>query len=457
MAIECLPLKTTTFEVDDKPQKLSLGGSIELDGSALLFMEGVKAGTNTFDIEVDPKVDWISSITYEAIVDQAGNIAGYEFVAQIQQYLGANRKPGDTEPLKDFSPRNADDVTIKLTIPELLPKPEFTYTFDIIQNAPMGNIDMGEAPQIPNTSVEEDEIEKSGKELEQNIKESLDFKKKISAMIDQVWMSIVKLGEEFIDAWKKKLYRILMKLDSQFASSQETIIRKIDAFVLKCAKLVSIAEKIKKEKLKPEGDQDKDMLSHWQSKIQDLQKDLEEEYDSIKEHFVIKDSSGYTELSSLIWKEDQQVTLDMCKTFRSNINNWVEEVFEDKASFLDRMYATFNVGNFGRILDEKFQTLKDQGLVVYNSIRDQVQTGFNAITEPVGAVITTPTGPGAEVSNLIQVRNTIKRVQAACAATVPAFGLMLDAAIFLKLPQKIILPILGAATILTTVSAIPVP
>lgn len=326
---------------------------------------------------------------------------------------------------------------------------EATASVQIQQDPYIAAIELPAAPEFP--SDEDSEFKEeymSNKELCQKLKDE------IMELLDKVWQDLLQLGQDFIEQWTNKIYDILCGVAN--AVNQELAIRKAKVYDYAnlCIKLSKTNDKVATELRRGSENADTEMLDNWNTRITEIRAEQDEiAQDLIDNHTMTEGGKSAMEN----WRNQTQaeiaehMTDGALTSFCSNYFN------SDEQSLIEQLRNTFNVANIGDLIKEKFNQLKNDGRVLVNGVTEMVKSAITSVTEPMGAVITTATGPGFCTTNIMQIRGTVKRVQSQAVALVPCITGMIDAAIFLGLPAALINSLTGIATTLTLVASIPIP
>lgn len=311
------------------------------------------------------------------------------------------------------------------------------------------NIPKIEIPDPPKTPPSEDSEFK--KEYEENKKLDKELRDEIKKLFDKVWGDLLQLTDEFIKTWTHKIYDILCNVGNLV--NQEVSIRKskVYDYANYCIKIIDINDKLLAELKRGSDVADKDMIKNWETKISKYKSKRFDLIDDLYKNHTLT-TSGKVELES--WNELSKSVLVKFMT-ENYLNAFCQEYFNDNEQTLkEKLWNTFNLSNIGDIIKEKFNQLKNDGRVLANGVNEMVNSTITSVTEPMGAVITTPAGPGACVNNPLQIKGVVKRAQSQALALIPCITRMIDAAIFLGLPSGLIQSLIGISTTLTLVSSI---
>lgn len=328
-------------------------------------------------------------------------------------------------------------------------QPEQSCSVSILQEPYMPPIEIPLPPENP--PVDDDEAEK---EMEENVKLSEKIRDEVDKLISAVWAELLQMGQDFIDTWTKKLYDVICKITAQVGN--ELAVRKSAIYeaVNRCIKIAELTKKIDKELKKQASIRDTIMIENWTAKIEACKEEIEEILQEQIESHTLKES-GANKIREFTSEKDTNVLVEwLDKSLESFCNSEYEEGADD---LKQNLYNILNGQCIGKLIEQKFNELKNNGRVLYNGVKEMVSSAVTSVTEPMGAVIVTPMGPGACATNLMQIRGTIKRVQSQAVALVPVIAAMIDAAIFLRLSPNLIQTLVGISATLTIVGTIKIP
>lgn len=323
-----------------------------------------------------------------------------------------------------------------------------TISFQIQQDPSLAAIEIPPAPEAP---AQEDSIFK--KAYEANKEDIRKLREKIESIINKVWLDLLQLAKEFIDEWRNKIYDILCGVANQI--NQEIAIRKskVYNYANNCIKISKYNDKVGTEMRRSNEFRDQTMIDNWNEKVQNLIEDCDNIINDLKEDHTLT-NAGCSIMKT--WQKESQSQIVQHMTDGA-LTSFCDQYFADnEQSLLDKLRNTFNLSNLGAMIESKFNELINDGRVLFNGVVEMVNSAITSVTEPMGAVIATSTGPGTCVTNPLQIRGVIKRVQSQAVALVPVINAMLDAAIFLGLPASLCQTLVGIATTLTIVGTIKV-
>ena len=326
---------------------------------------------------------------------------------------------------------------------------EATASVQIQQDPHIDEIEIPSAPEFPsNEDSKFKEEYMSNKELCEKLKEE------IMDLLDKAWQDLLQLKQQFIDQWTYKLYDILCGVAN--AVNQEMAIRKAKVYDYAnlCIKISKINDKIAKELRRGSENSDNVMLDNWRSKITEIRSEQDKiAQELIDDHTMTE--NGKSAMENWRGQTQSQIAEHMTDgALTSFCNSYFNS---NEQSLIDQLRNTFDASNIGELIKEKFNQLKNDGRVLVNGVIEMVNSAITSVTEPMGAVIATPMGPGVCTTNIMQIRGTVKRVQSQAVALVPCITGMIDAAIFLGLPASLINSLTGIATTLILVKSIPIP
>lgn len=430
-------------------------------------------------------------IFYSSYKNSRGIVTGYGLNFHIHRYYGNGRLTCPTQaeifsPDFDFTPRFYKNLRVKMKVtglvsfeqefylnicqtapdivgPEGFDSPEdFDSFFDEIGNWTDEDIKKYVEANIPDYLGDEYGNQKTDifaeickwLALAEFVEKLIAMRDQLLPMLESYGEAFLILGKEFIEKWKQKLLDLYFKIDSQFKNARETQQQAVQSYVDDCRDFYEIKVKLRTELQKVSSEQDGKKVNKWNDKLRNGEKDMERSRQDLRDSFKVVDFSVFNTLQDI----DPTVnnpTFEQIDAFEKNINPFCEQVFEDAAAFKDRLHASLDVSNLGRLIDEKFQQLKDNAKAIYNTLKDLIKTGVTAAVEPFTNVVVTPHGPGAVTGNKLYVTDTIIRIKAAAQAIMPCFGVCFDAAIFLKLPPAVVAPIMSMATIVAMIEKLP--
>lgn len=143
---------------------------------------------------------------------------------------------------------------------------------------------------------------------------------------------------------------------------------------------------------------------------------------------------------------------DMVSSYGEDATQWDEEDIDRGVK--EYMLREVVTGGLGRMVKEKLNQFKQQFAAVASGAKDLMTTAQTVIMEPMGATVVTPTGAGSVAANIPQVYNSLKRLNASASALLLPLTAALESARFLGLPKEVVAPLVRMSQIIVAISEI---